>query len=175
MLFRSNARALQIGRENVFDFSLGNPNVPAPDCVQEELKRLVSEMPPERLHGYSSAAGLPEVRERVADYLRGAFGANARAELIYMTCGASSSLTATFGGILNRGEEVLVLAPYFPEYRVFISQAGGLMKPVRTDENFHIDAQAVEAAITPKTRAIVVNSPNNPSGAVYGAAELQAL
>lgn len=172
---QANARALQIGRENVFDFSLGNPNVPAPDCVQEELKRLVSEMPPERLHGYSSAAGLPEVRERVADYLRGAFGANARAELIYMTCGASSSLTATFGGILNRGEEVLVLAPYFPEYRVFISQAGGLMKPVRTDENFHIDAQAVEAAITPKTRAIVVNSPNNPSGAVYGAAELQAL
>lgn len=172
---QANARAREIGRENVFDFSLGNPSIPAPDCVRDGLKRLLDELPSERLHGYSSAAGVPEVRERVAEYIRNTFGANARAELIYMTCGASSSLVAAFGGILNEGEEVIVLTPCFPEYRVFIEQAGGVMKSVRTDENFHIDAEAVGRAVTKKTRAIIVNSPNNPTGAVYGEAELKLL
>lgn len=171
----ANARAKEVGKENVFDFSIGNPNAPAPACVQDEIRRLIAELPAEELHGYSSAAGLPAVREAVAEHLRTAFGANAKAELVYMTCGASASLSATFGALLNEGDEVIVLAPFFPEYKVFIEQAGGVMKPVRTDRNFHLDPAAIEAAIGRNTRAIVVNSPNNPTGAVYGGAELKAL
>ncbi|MDE7158581.1 MAG: pyridoxal phosphate-dependent aminotransferase [Clostridiales bacterium] len=169
-----NARKKQIGRENVFDFSIGNPNVPAPACVQNEIARLLSEMPAEELHGYSSAAGLPEVREAVAKYISG-FGVNMRADLVYMTCGAAASLSVALSGLLNAGDEVIVLAPFFPEYKVFIEHAGGVMKQANTNEEFHLALTEIDRAITQRTKAIIINSPNNPTGAVYNKEELKAL
>ena len=120
-----NARAKEIGRENVFDFSLGNPSVPAPDCVREEIARLLREVPAQVLHGYTSAAGAPDVREAVARYIREAFSVPMRSGLIYMTCGAAASLTVTLNALCEEGDEFVVIPPYFPEYRVFIEGAGG--------------------------------------------------
>lgn len=170
-----NQRAKQIGRENVYDFSLGNPSVPAPDGVRQEIERLLRELPSEKLHGYTSAAGAPEVREAVSNYITATFGVPVRPELIYMTCGAAASLTVTLHALAEEGDEFIVLAPYFPEYNVFIGQAGGKVMPVRTDNNFHIDIPALSAAINERTKAVLVNSPNNPTGAVYGEEELNAL
>ena len=170
-----NARAKEIGRENVFDFSLGNPNVPAPDCVREEILRLLREMPAEELHGYTSAAGAPDVREAVAAYIRTSFGVPMRAKLVYMTAGAAASLTVTLHAVLNEGDEVVVIAPYFPEYKVFVEGAGGVVKAVRADGDFHLDVPAIGRAIGKKTKAVILNSPNNPTGAVYGEGEIAAL
>lgn len=170
-----NARAKEIGRENVFDFSLGNPSVPAPDGVRAEIERLLRELPPEKLHGYTSASGAPEVREAVAQYIQSAFGVPMRSDLVYMTCGAAASLTVTLNALAEEGDEFVVLTPCFPEYKVFIEQAGGKPVPVRTDENFHIDLCALASAVGERTKAVLVNSPNNPTGAVYGEEELTAL
>lgn len=170
-----NARAKEIGRENVFDFSLGNPSVPAPDGVRQEIERLLRELPPEKLHGYTSAAGAPEVREAVAQYIQNTFAVPMRADLVYMTCGAAASLTVTLNALAEEGDEFIVLTPCFPEYRVFIEQAGGKAVPVRTDERFHIDLCALASAVGERTKAVLVNSPNNPTGAVYGEEELTAL
>ncbi len=170
-----NARAKQIGRENVFDFSLGNPSVPAPDGVRTEIERLLRELPSEKLHGYTSAAGAPEVREAVARYVTKTFGVPMRSDLVYMTCGAAASLAVTLNALAEEGDEFVVLTPCFPEYQVFIEQAGGKPVPVRTDENFHIDLSALASAIGERTKAVLVNSPNNPTGAVYGEEELTAL
>ena len=170
-----NVRAKEIGRENVFDFSLGNPSVPAPDGVRQEIERLLRELPPEKLHGYTSAAGAPEVREAVAQYIQNTFAVPMRADLVYMTCGAAASLTVTLNALAEEGDEFVVLTPCFPEYKVFIEQAGGKVVHVRTDENFHIDLTALAAAVGEHTKAVLVNSPNNPTGAVYGEEELRAL
>ncbi|MDE7296811.1 MAG: pyridoxal phosphate-dependent aminotransferase [Clostridia bacterium] len=170
-----NQRAKQIGRENVYDFSLGNPSVPAPDGVRQEIEHLLRELPSEKLHGYTSAAGAPEVRQAVSDYITATFGVPMRPELIYMTCGAAASLTVTFHALAEEGDEFIVLTPCFPEYNVFIKQAGGKVVPVCTDSNFHIDIPALAAAINEHTKAVLVNSPNNPTGAVYGEEELKAL
>lgn len=170
-----NARAKEIGKENVFDFSLGNPGVPAPASVEKEARRLFETVPSVKLHGYTSATGAPEVRQAVADYITKEFGVPMRAELIYMTCGAAASLTVTLNALLNTGDEVIVIAPYFPEYRVFIERAGGVVKEVRADENFHLDLAALDRAIGARTKAVIVNSPNNPTGAVYGEAEIEGL
>ena len=142
-----NARKREIGAENVFDFSLGNPSVPAPACVREEIGRLLSEMPAQKLHGYTSAAGDPAVRAQVADYIEGAFGVPSRADLVYMTCGAAASLTITLNALCEAGDEFVVVAPYFPEYRVFIERAGGRFVSVRADEHFHLDLNALEKAV----------------------------
>ncbi len=170
-----NARKREIGAENVFDFSLGNPSVPAPACVREEIGRLLSEMPAQKLHGYTSAAGDPAVRAQVADYIEGAFGVPSRADLVYMTCGAAASLTITLNALCEAGDEFVVVAPYFPEYRVFIERAGGRFVSVRADEHFHLDLNALEKAVGERAKAVIINSPNNPTGAVYGEAELKGL
>lgn len=170
-----NRRAAEIGRENVFDFSLGNPSVPAPDCVREEIVRLVGETPAEILHGYTSAAGAPDVRAAVAGYIAERFGVPMRPELVYMTCGAAASLTVTLNALCEEGDEFLVVAPFFPEYRVFIERAGGTVRAVRADRNFHLDVAAIERAVGRHTKAVVINSPNNPTGAVYSGEELSAL
>lgn len=170
-----NARAREIGRENVFDYSLGNPSVPAPDCVREEIERLLSEVPAQSLHGYTSAAGAPDVREAVAAYIRERFGIPMTAELVYMTCGAAASLTITLNALCEEGDEFAVVAPYFPEYRVFIERAGGRCVAVRSDERFRLDIAALDRAIGKRTKAVLLNSPNNPTGAVYGEKELKAL
>lgn len=170
-----NARKQQIGAENVYDFSLGNPNVPAPDCVQETALRLLQETPSEILHGYTSAAGAPEARQAVAHYIRRAFGVPMRPEYVYMTCGASASLTITLNALCEEGDEFVIVAPYFPEYTVFIKSAGGKPVAVQSNEDFHLDFSALDRAITDKTKAVLINSPNNPTGVVYGERELQSL
>lgn len=168
-------RAMEIGKENVFDFSIGNPSAPTPDCVKEEIIRLLNEMPSAQLHGYTSAQGDPAVREAIAAYLKKEFGAEISANHIYMSCGAAASLTVALNAILSGGEEVIVLAPYFPEYRVFIEGAHGVCKEVLTDQNFRLDLNALDQAITKNTAAVILNSPNNPTGAVYSEGEIKAL
>ncbi len=170
-----NARAKQIGRENVYDFSLGNPNVPAPQSVTDEAARLLKEIPAEVLHGYTSAAGCIEARGGVASYIAKQFGVEISPRWIYMTCGAAASLTCTLNALCEEGDEFLVIAPYFPEYKVFIEGAGGKVVEVRADERFHLDLSAIERAITPHTKGVLINSPNNPTGAVYSEGEIVAL
>ena len=170
-----NARKREIGEENVFDFSLGNPSVPAPPEVNAEIARLIADMPSVQLHGYTSAAGAPEVRAAVADYLKAQFGAPVSASRVYMTCGAAASLTITLAAMSEAGDEFVVVAPYFPEYRVFIEQAGGKVVEAKAAENFHLDLAALDRAIGAHTKAVILNSPNNPTGAVYGKEELAAL
>ena len=170
-----NARKREIGEENVFDFSLGNPSVPAPACVRREIELLLKDTPAELLHGYTSAPGLADVRAAVSDYINTQFGVPMSAEYVYMTCGAAASLTVSLNALLEEGDEVIVPAPFFPEYRVFIENAGGILIQTPTDLRFHLDIDAIERAITPRTKAVVVNSPNNPTGAVYTAEEMRAL
>ena len=171
-----SARKAEIGAENVFDFSLGNPSIPAPDQVRMAIIRALT-LPATQLHGYTPAAGLPEVRSTIATSLCRRFGGNAAtAGDLYLTCGAAACLSICLHALLDLGDEVIVLAPYFPEYRVWIETAGGVCVEVRVDETTsQPDIAAIEAAITPKTRAIIVNSPNNPTGAVYGAEVLDRL
>ena len=162
-----NLRRSQIGAENVFDFSLGNPSIPAPDVVNEVMTDLIKNKPSVALHGYTSAQGDAGVRKAIADNINERFGADAKPELIYMTCGAAASLTITLNALLNTGDEVVLLAPFFPEYRVFVEKAGGVVKTVKCrEEDFQIDFSALEKVINEKTKAIIINSPNNPSGAV---------
>ncbi len=170
-----NGRAQEIGRENVFDFSLGNPSIPAPACVEQEIKRLLRDMPAQELHGYTSAAGDAQVRRAVASYIEGAFGVPMDGEHVYMTCGAAASLTIVLTALCEEGDEFVVIAPYFPEYRVFIENAGGMVKAARADKRFHLDMGSLDEAVTEKTKAVIINSPNNPAGTVYGENELKEL
>lgn len=169
------ARKREIGEENVFDFSLGCPAAPTPEAVHGEIRRLLLETPSEQLHGYTPSAGDAAARRAVASYISARFGVPMREGLIYMTCGAASSLVIALSAVLCEGDEVIVPAPYFAEYAVFVGQAGGKFVPVPTDETFHLDLDAIGAAITPKTRVVLVNSPNNPTGAVYSEREMRAL
>lgn len=169
------ARAAQIGAENVFDFSLGNPSVPAPPQVDEAIVRALS-LPPTELHGYTPAAGLPACREAVAASLNRRFGTGYGPGDVFMTVGAAASLSCTFKAVVNPGDEVVVISPYFPEYRVWIETAGATCVEVPADpETFDLDVDAVAAALTPRTKAVVINSPNNPVGVVYGIESLTRL
>ena len=169
-------RKLEIGAENVFDFSLGNPSVPAPQKVTDVMNRLIAETPAEVLHGYTSAPGDLNVRTAIADYINNKFGVNANAGLIYMTCGAAASLTITLNAIVEEGDEVIALAPFFPEYRVFTEQAGATLVTVSCKkDDLQIDFDALENAITSKTKAIIVNSPNNPSGVIIPESDIIRL
>ncbi len=162
-----NIRRREIGAENVFDFSLGNPNIPASEIVTKTMADLIKNMDPVALHGYTSAQGDASVRKAISDDINKRFCTAARPELIYMTCGAAASLTITLNALVNTGDEIIVLAPFFPEYRVFAEKAGAEVKIVKCRESdFQIDFEGLAAAITLKTKAIIVNSPNNPSGAV---------
>ena len=169
------ARKAQIGAENVFDFSLGNPSIPAPESVRASITRAL-QLPPTQLHGYTPAPGLPAAREAVAASLNRRFGTSYAAGDVYLTCGAAASLSISFHTLVNPGDEVIVIAPYFPEYRVWIETAGATCVEVMADpETFQIDVAAVAAAITAKTKAIVINSPNNPVGSVYAEQNLRDL
>lgn len=169
-------RKAEIGAENVYDLSLGNPSVPAPECVREALADLVLNTDPVVLHGYTSAQGAPDVRKSCADYVNANFGTDYTADNFYMTVGAAASLTITLSAIAEDGGEVIVLAPFFPEYTVFINQAG--MTPVVVkcrEEDFQVDFDALESAINQNTKAIIVNSPNNPSGVVLSEETISRL
>ena len=169
------ARKAQIGAQNVFDFSLGNPSVPAPDAVRASIVRNAA-LPASQLHGYTPAAGLPAAREAVATSLNRRFNTSYEPGDLYLTCGAAAAISITLHAIVNPGDEVIVIAPYFPEYRVWIETAGATCVEVMADpKTFQIDTAAVDAAITPNTKAVIIDSPNNPVGAVYTRETLLSL
>ncbi len=159
-------RKAEIGAENVYDFSLGNPSVPAPDGVKEALSELL-DRDAVALHGYTSAQGDLGVRTAIADYINEKYAAGVHADCLYLTVGAAASLTISLTALLHPDDEVVVLAPFFPEYTVFIERTGAKIVPVLSDaETFQPNFDALGKAINAKTRAIIVNSPNNPTGAV---------
>lgn len=169
-------RAAEIGAENVFDFSIGNPSVPSPDCVNETAMRILKEEDPVVLHGYTSAQGDTAVRAKLADSINRRFGMSITPDNLYVTVGAAAALCCCLNGLCNPGDEVIVFAPYFPEYKVFIEKSGASMKLIPADiEAFQIDFDAFEQAINEKTKAVLVNSPNNPSGAVYSEETVKKL
>ena len=169
-------RAAEVGAENIFDFSIGNPSVPAPAAVNETAIRLIQETDPIILHGYTSAQGDIAVRQLIAASLNNRFDAGCRPEDLYVTTGAAAALCCCLNGLCNPGDEVIVFAPYFPEYKVFIEGAGAVMKLIPADvEAFQIDFDAFRQAISPKTKAVIVNSPNNPCGVVYSAGTIEKL
>lgn len=166
----------EVGSENVFDFSLGNPNVPAPECVNKTLASLAQSLDNITLHGYTSAQGDIKARQAVANSLSKTTNVSISANDIYMTCGAAASLCITLKALCEKDDEFIVLAPYFPEYRVFIASQGGKCIVVPFDKHtLTPDVRALENAITTNTKAVIVNSPNNPSGIVYSLDTLNAI
>ena len=156
-----------IGEENVFDFSLGNPNVPAPKIVNDTLTKLINELDPTVLHGYTSAVGDNNVRNAIASYLNKTYNANIDSSLIYMTVGAAAALTISLNAILNENDEVIVIAPFFPEYKVFIEKAKGKVVIANSDkQTFKPDLEDLKSKINNNTKAIIINYPNNPTGVV---------
>lgn len=171
-------RAAKVGAENVFDFSIGNPSVAAPDCVNETAIRLIKELDSVVLHGYTSAQGDVMVRTKIANSLNTRFSMNLRPENLYITVGAAAALCCCLNGICcpDSSDEVIVFAPYFPEYKVFIEGAKAKMTLIPADiEGFQIDFDKFEASINDHTKAVIVNSPNNPSGAVYSEETVKKL
>ncbi|MFQ5860872.1 MAG: pyridoxal phosphate-dependent aminotransferase [Dehalococcoidia bacterium] len=164
----------ELGERRVFDLSLGNPVVEPPQEFRRELERLVDNPIP-GMHRYMPNAGYPETREEVAHQLRRETGLPFTSQEVVMTCGAGGGLNVVLKTLLNPGDEVMILAPYFPEYISYIDNHGGVPRTVPTDEGFEPDLAALERAITPRTRAVLVNSPNNPTGVVYGSRVLEAL
>ncbi len=169
------ARKEEIGDENVFDFSLGNPSVAAPEAVKKAALELL-EMPAQQVHGYTPAPGAPGVRAAIAASLNRRFGTSYSGNNLYMTVGAAASISISINALGTPGDEFMVIAPYFPEYRVWIENAGCVCveTPARIG-SFQLDIEAIEDAITERTKAIIVNSPNNPTGAVYPECDLVEL
>ena len=169
-------RAAVVGAENVFNFTIGNPSVPAPSCVRQTIEHLLQTVPAEQLHAYTAAPGLASVRAKMAAYLEKTFGVGYRAEDVYMTSGASSALAMLAYALLSPGDEVLTLSPYFSEYKLYAEAAGGTLTAVPSNpEDFQIDLDAFSAAISEKTAVVLLNSPNNPSGVVYTEETLKGL
>lgn len=168
-------RSAEIGGENVFDFSLGNPSVPAPDCVNEAIAELIRG-DSVSLHGYTTAAGLISCREAIARNLNERFDAHMSADRLYITCGAAAALAISLRALLLPGDEVVALAPFFPEYRIFVEASGGVLRTVSPrGEDFQPDEDAFAGALSERTKAVIVNSPNNPSGVVLSRASLERM
>lgn len=163
------------GADKVFDFSLGNPDLPPPAQAADGLRELADKVSEPFSFGYMPNAGFPWARELMADYLTKEQGVKVGPDQVMLSCGAAGALNAFFKAILNPGDEVLCIAPYFVEYGFYMDNHGGVLKPVPSREDFSLDPEAVDAAFTPRTRAIIVNSPNNPTGQVYSREELKAL
>lgn len=168
-------RKEEVGADKVYDFSLGNPSIPAPDSVKQAILELLGQ-PAETLHAYSPAPGDGKVRNVIAKSLNRRFGESFTAENIFMTCGAAASLNICIKALTNPGDEMIAFAPFFPEYRCWVEAAGANLKvvPPRLPD-FQIDLDAFEKALSPKTKAVIVNSPNNPSGVVYSKETVQRL
>jgi len=175
-MFEEGARLSKLhGAENVFDFTIGNPSVEPPEAFRRELLEL-AQHPLPGMHRYMNNAGYEETRAAVADVLSEKSPQPVKAGQVVMTCGAGGALNVVLKTILNPGEEVIILAPYFVEYKFYVDNHGGVTKEVWTDrETFQLDLAAIEAAIGPNTRAIIVNNPNNPTGVIYPEADLRAL
>lgn len=169
-------RKARIGAENVFDFSLGNPSIPAPEAVRASIERSLAEFAPEELHGYTPAPGLPEVRAAVAGSINRRFGTAYNASRVFMTVGAAASISCTLHALTSPGDEVIVISPYFPEYKVWIETCGcACVEAPAQPYTFRLSVGSIMKAITPRTAAIIVNSPNNPTGAVYAREVLERL
>lgn len=168
--------AAQYGAENVYDFSLGNPNVPAPARVKEAIIEELENDDPVMLHGYMSNSGYEDVREEVAKSLNKRFDTTFHAENIVMTVGAAGGLNVALKSLLNPGDEVLVIAPYFGEYNSYVANYDGVVVVVSPDtETFQPNLKEMEEKITERTKAVIVNSPNNPTGVVYSEKTIQAM
>ena len=167
MFEEGNKLRAKYGKENVFDFSLGNPDAPVPAEINQAIKDIVDETPVMELHGYMSNAGYEDVRETIAQHLNKLHGTEFTKGNILMTVGAASALNVALKTILNPGEEVVVFAPYFLEYNWYVKNYDGVVVPCQTDENFMPDMAKLEECITENTRALLINSPNNPTGVIY--------
>lgn len=169
-------RAVEVGEDNVFDFSLGNPNVPAPACVNDSIVRTLESLPSAAVHGYTSAQGDFGTRKAVSDYINERFALSLTPDNIYMTCGAAASLCICLKALCEEGDEFVAFAPYFPEYAVFAEAAGGVFKSVPPEDvTFQPDLAELEKALSPKTKAVIINSPNNPSGVVFTEENIKAV
>ncbi len=170
------ARAAIVGAENVFDYSLGNPSIPAPAAVDETIRQILADTPSLAVHGYTSAVGDLATRQAIADDLNQRYDAGVRAEDLFIGCGAAPELVAVFNALAVPGAEILAVAPYFPEYKPFVEGTGATFKVVPPDvPNFQIKLDAVESMLTENTVAIILNSPNNPAGTVYTRQTLEEL
>lgn len=170
------ARGAEIGYENVFDYSLGNPSVPVPEEFTRQMIGLLESGGSAALHGYSPSLGIPEVREAIAQSLERRFGLPYRAEHIFMTSGAAGALAHAFRLVTEPGDEIVTFAPFFPEYHPYVDLTGAALKVVPPDtQAFQIDFEAFEDTLSPRTMAVLINTPNNPSGVVYSPETLRRL
>ncbi len=162
------ARKKEIGSDLVYDFSIGNPSVPCPSIVTDTLINLIKNTEATALHGYTSAAGDLNVRREIVSYLNKKYHTLLKENFTYLTLGAAASLTISLNALLNQDDEVIVFTPFFPEYKVFVEKANGKIVPVQTDnKTFMIDFDNLEKALNERTKAVIINSPNNPTGVVY--------
>lgn len=162
-----------VGAENVFDFSIGNPNIQAPEKVKQAIVSLTKD---ETVHFYTSAQGDAEVREKISQYIKTTFGADIPSNLIYMTTGAAAALSITFKALIDdEHNEFITFAPYFPEYKVFVESNGGVLKVQPANETLGLNLTGLKDLITEKTTAVIINSPNNPSGNIYSEEEIKSL
>lgn len=169
-------RAKEIGYENVFDYSLGNPSVPTPQAFSDALVDLIQNTDPVALHGYSPSLGIPSVRQAIADSLNRRFDMNYKMEHIFMAVGAAGAIAHAVRAVTVPGDEVITFAPFFPEYYHYVNQTGAVLNVVPADvTSFQINFEAFESMITPKTMAVLINTPNNPSGIVYSTATIDRL
>jgi aspartate aminotransferase len=169
-------RAAEVGEENVYDFSLGNPNVPTPGFIKDAAIDILTNMEPAAIHGYTVAPGNPQVRKALADSINSRFGMNITEKNLFMTAGAAASITICFKALSQPEDEYISFAPFFPEYRAFVESVGGKLVVVPAQPaDWQIDFAAFEKLVTNHTKAVIVNSPNNPSGAVYSEATIKKL
>ena len=160
-------RKAEIGEDKVFDFSIGNPSIPAPNIVNETLVKLLTEEDSVKIHGYTVSAGERSVRDAIASYLNKTYSTKLNGKYIFLTCGAAASLAIVIKALITPGEEVIVFAPHFPEYRTYTEAMGGVLVPVLPDKDFLPDFDDLEKKITNKTKIVLYDSPNNPTGAFY--------
>jgi len=169
-------RAAEVGEENIFDFSLGNPNVPTPDFVRDAAIEILQTFEPSKVHGYTVAPGNPEVRETLAKSVNARFGTNFAGKNFFITAGAAAAITICFKALTEVGDEFITFAPYFPEYKCFVESVGAELKVVPAQvSDWQINFNEFEKILTPKTKAVIINSPNNPSGAVYSEETIKRL
>lgn len=169
-------RAKEVGKGNIYDFSLGNPNVPAPNFIKQAIIDILDQVPSTDVHGYTVAAGNPDVRDELAKSINKRFRVNVSGKNLFLTSGAAAAITITFKALSEPRDEFIAFAPFFPEYRCFVESTGAKLSvvPART-EDFQIDFDEFERRVTSRTKAVIVNSPNNPSGVVYSLATVQQL
>lgn len=174
MFEQGAAMKARYGAENVFDFSLGNPDLPPPTQYLQAMKKITAAEGP-GVHGYMPNSGYPGVRAAVAARISSEQGVQVSREEVLMTCGAAGAINVVMKALLDPGDEVIILSPFFVEYLFYVDNHGGTVKVVSTAADFSLDLQAIGTALSPQTKAIIINSPNNPTGQIYGAAELTGL